>query len=249
MFQQKTWEKASRAIKCDWFSFTTKRKLTDVLRLFDSLPEPLVHKQSGLYGYKLSFASSSGVIVLFSPERDDIHVQLSGSGVDCYSDFYDMIRICADEDKVSRIDIALDCIGSGVTCADIWGVLQQNAYRSCSSSIRKFEGLLPRNSQSETNPGRLDYTIYIGSVKSERMVRIYDKGAESGTDTDWLRYEVQLRSSSARGFYLLAKKAASPEIFKVLCLEMINKQIRLLDAIKDKNDNLKTEKLHPFGNG
>lgn len=41
-------------------------------------------------------------------------------------------------------------------------------------------------------------TFYFGSVKAEKMVRIYDKGAEKGTSYKWTRIEVQCRSRIAR---------------------------------------------------
>jgi hypothetical protein len=41
-------------------------------------------------------------------------------------------------------------------------------------------------------------TFYFGSVKAEKMVRIYDKGAEKGTPYKWTRIEVQCRSRIAR---------------------------------------------------
>jgi hypothetical protein len=240
-----TWEQAARAIKCDWFSFTTRRKLSQILPMFDFLPLPLVPKQSGLYGYKLSFVSPSGVSVLFSPDRDDIHIQLSGSGVDCCRDFYHLVSLVDSEgmDSVSRIDIALDCIGSGVTCDDIWGVLRQGSFVACSSSIRQFQGLVRLDCEPKANRRRNDHTIYIGSASSERMVRIYDKGAESKKDIDWMRYEVQLRSASAKRFFVLALNGDLPK-FEAKGLELLNKQFRMVD--KKKSGGSDTEIMHPF---
>lgn len=240
-----TWEQGTKAIKCDWFSFTTRRKLSQILPLFDFLPLPLVPKQSGLYGYKLSFVSPSGVSVLFSPDRDDIHIQLSGSGVDCCRDFYHLVSLVDSEgaDSVSRIDIALDCIGSGVTCSDIWGLLQRGSFSACSGAIRQFEGLVRLDRRTKEDQRRNDHTIYIGSVASERMVRIYDKGAESKTHVDWVRYEIQLRSASAKRFFVLAMKGDLSN-FEKKGVELLNKQIRLLDSKKAGGKDV--EVMNPF---
>jgi hypothetical protein len=240
-----TWEQGTKAIKCDWFSFTTRRSLAKILPLFDFLPLPLVPKQTGLYGYKLSFVSPSGVSVLFSPDREDIHIQLSGSGVDCCRDFYHLISLVDSEgaDSISRIDIALDCIGSGVTCADIWGFLQRGSFSACSGAIRQCEGLLRLDRKAKAAKKRNDHTIYIGSVASERMVRIYDKGAESKTHIDWVRYEVQLRASSAKRFFVLAMRGDSAN-FSKKSVELLNKQIRLLD--KKKAGGKDVEVMIPF---
>ena len=241
-----SWDKGTKAIKCDWFSFTTRRSLSKILPLFDFLPMPLIPKQSGLYGYKLSFVSPSGVSVLFSPDRDDIHVQLSGSGVDCCRDFYHLVSLVDSEgaDSVCRIDIALDCMGSGVTCADIWGLLRQGNFSACSSSIRQFEGLVRLDRKTKADHRRNDHTIYLGSVTSERMVRIYDKGAEQKTHVDWLRYEIQLRGASAKRFFVLAM-CDDLSNFHKLGVELLNKQVRLLDK-KSVNGQKSREVLNPF---
>jgi hypothetical protein len=240
-----SWSEGTRAIKCDWFSFTTRRKLSQVLPLFDFLPLDLVPKQSGLYGYKLSFVSPSGVSVLFSPDRDDIHVQMSGTGVDCCSDFYHLISLVDADggDSISRVDIALDCMGSGVTCSDIWGLLQQGSFSACSSQIRQFEGLVRQDRRAKAANKRNDHTIYVGSVSSERMVRIYDKGAESKKNVDWMRYEVQLRGASAKRFFVLAMRGTLGE-FETKGVQLLNKQIRLLDVKKAGGKDV--EVLTPF---
>jgi hypothetical protein len=228
-----SWSEASKAIKCDWFSFTTRRKLSQILPLFDFLPLPLLPKQSGLYGYRLSFVSPSGVSVLFSPDRDDIHVQMSGTGVDCCRDFYHLISLVDADggDSISRVDIALDCIGSGVTCADIWGVLRRGSFSACSSQIRQIEGLVRLDKRKKSVESRNDHTIYIGSVRSTRMVRIYDKGAESKKNIDWVRYEVQLRAACAKRFFVLAMRGDLAN-FEKKGVQLLNKQIRLLDQRK-----------------
>lgn len=45
--------------------------------------------------------------------------------------------------------------------------------------------------------------IYFGSEKSDRFLRIYNKALQMGLpDTDWLRFEFQLRNDNATSFYL-----------------------------------------------
>lgn len=45
-------------------------------------------------------------------------------------------------------------------------------------------------------------TIYFGSEKSDRRLRIYNKALEQGKDTHWIRCEFQLRNDNAMAFYL-----------------------------------------------
>lgn len=260
-----------RAVKVDYFSFTTRRSISDVCALFSYLPNPLEMKERGLYGYQFSMVSSDGVTLLFSLGRSDVHVQISGRG--CDRELWQLVNLVdLESDRVTRLDIAIDCMGSGFTCAEIWGYLQRGCFLSVSSDIRQCEGLLSRGSRTERNarsqgrwagslvdflPNRRmqktrtnsGHTIYVGASSSDRMVRIYDKGAESGTGADWLRFEVQLRRESANQFFLLGCKDGSVEVFEEKAMGMLNKQIRLIEVGQEKlveQRNYSLVKLLPF---
>jgi DNA relaxase NicK len=227
-----------RSVKVDFFNFTTRRTVPEVCTLFAGLKNPLKAQDRGFHGYHFSFTSSDGITVLYSPGRPDVHVQISGSGCEALklADL-DVINLLVDGDHVTRLDVAIDCIGSGYTCSDIWRVLQRGDFLSVSSDIRQIEGFLSRGSAFErinrsrsepkektrTNSG---HTIYVGSSASDRMVRIYDKGAESGTEADWLRFEIQLRRESANQFHRLLRGGGD---LSEMGLKLLNKQIRLFD--------------------
>lgn len=206
-----------RSLKIDWFAFTTRRPLQEVIALFGRLDVPMEVKDRGLHGYHHHFSFGGLVSVLYSMGRDDINIQIPGSGCARFS-YMEILLLLSPGDKVSRCDIALDCRNSGFTCADIWGYLQRGWFCSVSSAIRKLEWLVQ-------GPER-GYTIYIGSSQSERMVRIYDKGKESGQGGDWVRYEVQLRGASANAF--VVKLLADAERFQALSMGLLSKQIRLI---------------------
>jgi len=245
-----------RSVKVDFFNFTTRRSPLEVCALFAKLPNPLQPQDKGLHGYLFSFSSPDGVTILFTPGRPDVHVQISGRGCDALglADL-DILDLALESDHVTRLDIAIDCLNSGFTCGEIWGVLQRGEFVSVSSDIRQCEGLLSRGSVYErinrasaaprpitrSNSG---HTIYVGSKSSQRMVRIYDKGAESCTGTDWLRFEVQLRHESANQFYLLMK---GPRPLSELAFGLLNKQIRLLaEGETVSNHDYSSLELHPF---
>ncbi|TSK07932.1 MAG: replication initiation factor domain-containing protein [Geobacter sp.] len=222
-----------RSVKVDYLNFTTRRSLPDVISLFSYLANPLQPDEKGLYGYSFRMSSPDGVMVLYSAGRDDIHVQLSGRA--CDRDLFSLIELVGPSDFVTRCDIAIDCIGSGFTCAEIWRLLRGGSFSSVSSTIRQVEGLLSRPGQSEGTVERLaqrvrktrinsGHTIYIGASTSDRMVRIYDKGAESETGADWLRFEIQLRRASANQFFL---EGVKHEDFSDKALSLLNRQLTL----------------------
>jgi DNA relaxase NicK len=240
-----------RAVKVDFFNFTTRRPVTEVLSVFSKLKNPLKPQDRGLHGYHLSFTSADGVTVLYSVGRPDVHVQITGCGCDALRlGDLDVVNLLVAGDHVTRMDIAIDCIGSGFTCSDIWRVLQRGDFVSVSSDIRQIEGLLSRGSAFErinrgsvspkektrTNAG---HTIYVGSSASDRMVRIYDKGAESGTCADWLRFEIQLRRDSANEFHRLLRNGGD---LSDMGLRLLNKQVRLLD----EGERVKKECNHDY---
>lgn len=245
-----------RSVKIDFFNFTTRRSIAEVCALFVGLKNPLKPVDRGLYGYHFSFVSSDGVTVLYTPLRSDIHVQITGAGCDSLR-LYDLnvIDLLSGDDHCTRLDIAIDCIGSGFTCTDVWGLLQGGYFVSVSSDIRQIQGIMSRGSSFERiNRGSVSpkattrtsggHTIYVGSSRSERMVRIYDKGAESETGADWLRFEVQLRSESANQFCRFLKDGGH---LAELGLRLLNKQIRLMAEGQDMTTHDASRlQLHPF---
>jgi DNA relaxase NicK len=246
-----------RSVKVDFFNFTTKRSVGEVLAQFSSLKNPLFPVDRGLYGYHQSFTSSDGVTVLYSFDRSDVHVQITGSGCSALSLLgLDVVNLLAPGDWCTRLDVAIDCIGSGFTCSEIWGLLQRGDFVSVSSNIRQCEGLLSRKGQfaerikrgqasspvvTKTNAG---HTIYIGAPSSDRMVRIYDKGAEQETGADWLRFEIQLRRESANQFAGFLSETGD---LSTLALRLLNKQVRFFreGQYVFTHDASRLE-LHPF---
>lgn len=244
-----------RSVKIDYLNFTTRRSLPDVIALFSYLANPLHADEKGLYGYSFRMTSPDGVMVLYSAGRPDIHVQLSGRA--CDGDFFQLIDLVGADDFVTRCDVAIDCVGSGFTCAEIWGLLRQGSFSSVSSTIRQIEGLLSRQGASTESGERLvkrfrktrvnaGHTIYIGASTSDRMVRIYDKGAESETGTDWLRFEIQLRRASANQFFLEGVKS---DDFYNKSLALLNRQLTLYSEGQESkiiNNNYDRCEVHSF---
>jgi hypothetical protein len=147
----------------------------------------------GLYGYKFSF-TGVGCRVLYSPDRPDVHVQLTGRGCDNF----DVLSIPADC-KVTRVDIAFDSFDGNYDVADVWGALQQGRTAGLARTITGYMGFAGKNQGG---------TIYIGSPKSDTRLRIYDKAAEQNIAPamrhdyiDWTRYELQLRNDIANATY------------------------------------------------
>lgn len=190
----------------DFLSFTLPTghlpKAMELLRSFD-----LKSQDKGLYGYKFSY-TAVGCKLLFTPDRPEVHVQLSGRGCDAFDCFS-----LPNDAKVTRLDIAFDSFDGYYTVEDVWGCLLQDKYAGKSRTIDGYMGFAGKHS------GR---TVYIGSPKSDTRLRIYDKAAEQGITQkqrldykDWSRFELQLRGDSASVAYSeiirLKSLSGSPE--------------------------------------
>lgn len=93
--------------------------------------------------------------------------------------------------NITRVDLALDVLHPD-------GELQELAQAVESGSVTtrtKTNGVI-RSRNAESDKG---LTIYLGSRQSDKYVRLYHKGAQMGTDDNWVRLEIE-----AKGDYALA---------------------------------------------
>ena len=123
-----------------------------------------------------------------------IWVEMSGQGCRYFESFghgdynliFQEIHNNPDEMNLTRLDIAFDdhekILNIDVLADD---TLKQN--------------YISKSTEWEVSQSSKGTTIYIGSMKSDVLIRIYDKAAERGyTDgTVWTRVELQLRDSRA----------------------------------------------------
>lgn len=87
--------------------------------------------------------------------------------------------------RVTRCDIAIDVMDSGSSIEGQWfdGLAEQ-------SFKRKYKTDLILNPNGDT--------IAVGSRKSDKYFRLYDKAKEQKLDIDWLRYELEIKYRTAR---------------------------------------------------
>lgn len=146
---------------------------------------PVPGKAAAFYQYNLKYAEGLWVDVSTNLDIQGIRVTMSGSYLLTVKT-YPIIKNIKDFGlNVTRVDVAIDVKGAGVTVPQF-----AEAYRKGHTG-RKYV-----NSYVEGTTGS---TFYIGSRTSEKMVRIYDKAAESGKEGDWIRFELECKGDSAIG--------------------------------------------------
>lgn len=95
--------------------------------------------------------------------------------------------------KPSRLDIAFDCRDYKIDIERIYKDWKKGSFqtRARSAHLEPYAIIQPDGRVEES------FTLYIGSRTSDIMLRIYDKGIESKTGGDWVRFEIELKGDTA----------------------------------------------------
>lgn len=185
-------------VSVDWLQFSFHElDIIDVLSILHKIglcaPDKWGFLDKGMYGYKARLLFDSA-IVLFSPDgsRTDIHVSLPGSIVHKV----DLIKLWeySAHFTVSRIDFAYDIMNYPVDSFSPEYFFNVFKVGDVVTDINYDSARLIQSSGGGC-------TAYFGSTQSERMLRIYDKGIESGeceNKNEWIRIEYQVRHDMAQ---------------------------------------------------
>lgn len=119
-----------------------------------------------------------------TPSKQGIVVRCTGKSFQNGVDADSILAIMRDKAwRVTRLDIAFDMVGE----AELWEMVYVKAKAFCDKKNRKVQEIVAKTG----------HTIYIGSRESERMVRIYDKGAQQKVDYLWTRLEMEYKGDVA----------------------------------------------------
>jgi hypothetical protein len=181
----------------DWISATAHSQLSDYR--YASYPElhdwENWHDCTARNGYTLGARHFTGVTVNMNPDRLDmgVHTIYSGKALGRIrgvsgTNGYDILKHHVESGhNIARIDVALDFINCGLSVQDFVDEWESGR---CKTRLRSANIV-----KSLVNDG---YTLYIGSQRTrKKLVRIYDKGAETGTAAEWVRCELQLMGKPA----------------------------------------------------
>jgi len=179
----------------DWLSFTVKGiSDTNVARalLFGQDMSAWIEVPP-VNGYSYAVRHPFGHTVMSNLKRADmgIHVMFPGSALNHLLkggvDQFELIRwVVKEAGKVTRIDLAVDLYGTPVD--------MDKLYKS--KQIKGHEGSARKRERRENDEG--GYTIYFGSRKSDKVLRVYNKAAEQGLDgVIWTRFEIEFKSDPA----------------------------------------------------
>lgn len=145
-----------------------------------------------LHGYRVAIVEPYGIMLMTgASEKMGTHVILSGSTLNkLHEDGFTRIdalkNLITAGASLSRFDVALDVHEGSVRPQDLYHALKNGRATSKARNYRLMEG---------SDGGS---TVYLGSPQSEKMMRMYDKGVESGNPLmNWKRIELQLAGGLA----------------------------------------------------
>ena len=213
----------------DWLSVTAKRE--DPEYFVDLLGMNNVTWQPGksAHGYRKALWYDS-IKIFYDADREDMGIWLDMSGQGCrafesnttLSGKWDDVfaEICKSELRVTRLDVAYD---------DHTGILDMN---TMIQDVRNQE-YISKSSYWEIRESSEGQAFYIGSPRSEILIRVYDKARERHCDpgTHWNRVELQLRRDRARAFINgLAGRTVGDQFAGV-----VSNYLRFVEADSDSN--------------
>lgn len=178
---------------------------------FRGAPKPI---DKGWNGYQLSYGAIHGIIIAFSPvltneQRESIGadpspnegymtVNLPQSALDSLR-HEDVLRFWLDvlgcDPKFSRADIYYDDYCKIISPEKLHKSLKRGGIAV--PRFRQIRGWDEYDHQKGRGRG---FTVYIGSNRSDKQLRYYDKFQESGGKQDCYRLELQVRNAYAAKF-------------------------------------------------
>jgi len=190
--------KKENVILYDWFTGTSKVDSPDEIIDFLGLESLEFQEIYGFHGYRHRFYYD-GISIHYDGHQPGMGVCLEMSGQGCrvfgtygtvdWKAVHD--KFCVDDGthNVTRMDIAYDDFTGKIPLEKIAEMTREEQFIA---KARKWTVEYSSNGLS----------VYIGSKKSDVLIRFYDKAAERGYDDDvhWVRCEIQLRKERAANF-------------------------------------------------
>ena len=194
----------------DWLSFTVRTAdPLDVIEKVGIQELEFTEIDTARYGYDKGYTVNGIINVFYSEKRSDmgVHVEMTGQGVRKFETLMELAKVSWLEVlahlrtfvRFSRIDLALDEYEGLVNFNDIIGKIDRGEHVG---RCRSFKVIAGRDSYGE----HTGTTIYMGSNKSDVMLRVYEKNYErqqKGYEVDadiWNRWELVLKHEKANDF-------------------------------------------------
>lgn len=183
-------------------------------------------------GIHIDVPSSALSDLLYAWKRKNTGMTPFGMNATLYNLFdfnllLDLLDALSEIATFTRVDLAIDDIGCNYySCDDIVKLIEQHRLIS---KFKKYDTRMPRVLSDGTKEG---HTIYLGSRKSEAMLRIYDKQLEFTKNHvpefpyEWIRWEMELKKERANQ---VIKKLLETHSLSAVCIGILNQYVRFIE--------------------
>lgn len=153
-------------------------------------PIPVEVSRRGWRGYEYSLIVGGG-LVAFGGNNGTMYFDLPGEMCSLVTDWDALAQYLDDERiKLKRIDIANDDV-LGETLSIEWA---REAYQT--GGFKPSRGMSPMSRLNSDEGSGAGSTYYVGSRKTGKICRIYEKGKQLGDKfSRWVRFEVEWRDT------------------------------------------------------
>lgn len=177
-----------------------------------------VERPKGMLGYNRAWGDeTTGFIKAVNTERPDMGMFITGGGQALErlceqtgesTRLKAAVRSGLDYARVSRLDLYIDIYDEGQAAHDFYLAVFQDKIKTTARTVRFYHG-------SKKEQG---VTTYLGSQGGLRMIRLYNKDAESKGAIKATRVEIQTRHAYARQLWeLLCKNPSYLNLLRVTC--------------------------------
>jgi phage replication initiation protein len=215
-------QKKENCIIYDWLTVSSKcdspESMIEILGLQD-LPFQIM---PGFHGYRQRLYYD-GISVHFDGHNEQMGICLDMSGQGCrvfetfghsdWSRLFETFTVTKEGYNFTRLDIAYDDFTGLIPLEKIAKMVMKE----------QFVAKAKKWTVEQSSDG---LTVYIGSKKSNVLIRFYDKAAERGYENDvhWVRCEIQFRKERAENFVKCDKKIGE----KFACV--LNNYLRFVNS-------------------
>lgn len=245
------------AVNLDWLRFTVPydETLEQSANLRRAIPQHAAYTLTGEMlpngkGYDSAMQLSIGVIHWHTKlASQGMSVELSGSSLSQsrkhgVADLFLLQHIQATLGHVSTLDSAIDVYNHD---ADFRDILLLDDLGSLETTVRDVHGYQGRR-RTKTDV-QSEGTAYIGSAKSPKQIKVYDKAAEQGqVGKDWTRIEMRWRGKHARAAHQAMLKfgiaSVTQKAVKAMCnadiqwwQEAVNGDIAVIEPVRRPETN------------
>lgn len=166
-------------------------------------PSPLFtltgEKGTNIQGYNTCLMLAAGKVHFHTEQRrNKISFQFTGTDLSYLAqNEYNVIDLLtwveAQGFYLTRLDFAIDVKDEDTNPVDILGALNNGEAKTMAQRWGAYLGFAKQDGKVIPSG-----TVYVGSPTSQRMLRVYDKGAERDTGADWTRIELVSRKDASR---------------------------------------------------